>query len=70
MVGTKGKSGGPRPGAGRPVESFTLKRHTEYGVRIGMAHGALPINWATVIQLDRKTIVLELDNGDRLMIFR
>ena len=70
MVGIKGKSGGFRPGAGRKVARFTLKRDTQYGIGIEMSDGFLPPTWATVVEVDRKLIVLQLDNGDRLTIYR
>jgi hypothetical protein len=71
MPGVKGRSGGPREGAGRKIETFTLRRGKQYAISTKTADGYfLPMQLATVVELDRKVLVLELDNGDRMTIFR
>jgi hypothetical protein len=71
MPGKPGRSGGKREGAGRPVETFTLKAGAQYAISAKTADNHfLPMVLATVVEVDRKILVLELDNGDRLTIFR
>jgi hypothetical protein len=71
MPGMKGRSGGSREGAGRPIETFTLRRGKQYAISTKTGDGYfLPMQLATIVELDRKVLVLELDNGDRLTIFR
>lgn len=71
MVGTKGKSGGSRPRAGRPTGRFTIRQNHKYGISTKTTDGYfLPMQLAEVVEMDRKVLVLRLDNGDQLTIFR
>lgn len=75
MPGVKGKSGAPgvsRPaGPGRLPQKFTLELGKRYGISRKDSNGKfLPIQLATVAEIDRKTTVLEFDDGSRITIFR
>jgi hypothetical protein len=63
--------GGVRPGAGRPPQSFTLRLGAQFGVFLKTADGGrLPMQLADVEEITRQILVLKLDNGDKLTIFR
>lgn len=64
MAGVKGKSGGKRKGAGRPIENFTLKRSKKYGFVFP------PLKQGKVVDIDRKILTIEFDDGTRLIIIR
>ena len=52
MPGTKGKSGGPREGAGRPQLHFRLILDREYAFSEKTPDGILPMRLGKVIELD------------------
>lgn len=71
MPGVKGRSGGSRPGAGRPIETFALKRGRQYGLSIRTEDGHfLPMQLLEVVEVDRKAITFKADNGDLMTLFR
>lgn len=74
MAGVKGKSGAPgktRPaGPGRMPQTFTLQAGGQYGISTKTVSGGFSMEGAKVVEVDRKAITLELENGDRLTIFR
>lgn len=70
MPGTKGKSGGPRKGAGRPQLHFRLTLGGEYAFSEKTPDGILPMRLGKIIEIDRQLITFELEDGSRMTIFR
>jgi len=74
MPGVKGKSGAPgvsrEAGPGRLPKKFTLELGKQYAVSQVVNGKFNPIELATVIELDRKIIVLETQDKNRITIFR
>jgi hypothetical protein len=75
MPGVKGHSGAPgvsrKAGPGRLPKKFTLELGKQYAVSQKSADGKFwPIELATVVELDRKVIVLETADKNRITIFR
>ena len=64
MTPTKKQHGGPRKGAGRPVETRTLKRGMEF---VGMTAGEEIQVW-TVTEITRTHIVLTKANGETVRL--
>lgn len=62
MPGSKGKSGGERPGAGRPPRSTTLRIGDGIALRYGYN---TPLELGEVIEIKRgpRTAVIQLRNG-------
>lgn len=58
------RRGGPRKGAGRPVETRTIKRGQEF---VGMAAGEPPQVW-TVAEVTRTVIVLTKADGETVRL--
>jgi len=70
MPGVKGKSGGAREGAGRPILHFRLSLGQQYGFSEKAPNGFLPMKLGKVVELDKKLVVFEFDDGTRLTILR
>lgn len=75
MPGIKGRSGAPgisrEAGPGRLPKKFTLELGKQYAMSQKTADGHfLPMELLTVVELDRKVIVLETQDKDRITIFR
>lgn len=75
MPGVKGRSGAPgvsrEAGPGRLPRKFTLELGKKYGVSQKTADGYfLPMKLLTVVEIDRKIIVLEDEEKNRITIFR
>lgn len=74
MPGVKGKSGAPgvsrEAGPGRLPKKFTLELGKQYAISQKINGKFNPIELATVIELDRKVIVLETADKNRITIFR
>lgn len=75
MPGVKGRSGAPgvtrKAGPGALPKKFTLELGGQYGLSTTTADGKfLPLQLATVVELDRKIIVLETPDKTRITIFR
>lgn len=74
MAGVKGRSGAPgvsrEAGPGRLPKKFALELGKQYAVSQVVNGKFTPIELATVIELDRKVIVLETSDKNRITIFR
>jgi hypothetical protein len=74
MPGVKGRSGAPGvsrdAGPGRLPKKFTLEFGKQYAVSQVVNGKFNPIELATVVELDRKVIVLETADKNRITIFR
>jgi hypothetical protein len=74
MPGVKGRSGAPgvsrEAGPGRLPKKFTLELGKQYAVSQVVNGKFNPIKLATVVELDRKVIVLETSDKNRITIFR
>lgn len=73
MSGIKGRSGAPgitrKAGPGALPKKFALKKDGRYGLSITTAEGVfLPLQSITVVEIDRKTITLQGDDGTRIVI--
>jgi hypothetical protein len=71
MAGKPGRSGGRRPGAGRPPQSWRLRNgdtcaawETQDGKQVGI--GRL----ATVLVVSRSVLVIRLDDGTEIKLVR
>lgn len=72
MAGKPGRSGGKRAGAGRPVESVTLRRSQKWlahefaadGRTIGL--GRL----VEAVEISRNRVLLRFDDGETLELIR
>ena len=72
MTGQPGRSGGARPGAGRPVETVRLRRGDKWRVRSLTEDGqAIGIAAIATVRIDSKNVVhLDLDNGETIKLVR
>jgi hypothetical protein len=75
MPGVKGKSGAPgvsrEAGPGRLPKKFTLELGKKYAMSQKTGDGYfLPMKLLTVVEIDRKVIVLEDEEKNRITIFR
>jgi hypothetical protein len=74
MAGVKGRSGAPgvtrKAGPGALPKKFTLELGKQYAVSQIVNGKFIPIELATVVELDRKVIVLETSDKNRITIFR
>jgi hypothetical protein len=75
MPGVKGRSGAPgvsrEAGPGRLPKKFTLELGKKYAMSQKTADGYfLPMELLTVVEIDRKVIVLETADKNRITIFR
>lgn len=75
MAGVKGRSGAPgvtrKAGPGALPKKFAIEIGKQYAISQKTVDGKfLPIQIGTVVELDRKVIVLELQDGARITIFR
>jgi len=70
MPGVKGKSGGPREGAGRPPQNFRLTLAGRYLLKEQTPDGVLPARMAEVVEVSRSALTLEFDDGSKLTIYR
>lgn len=74
MAGNK-NSGAPgvsrKAGPGRLPQRFTLKLGDKFGLSEKTADGKfLPMILATVVEIDRKCLVLETNENNRITLFR
>lgn len=70
MTGKPGRSGGSRPGAGRPVQTRTLRTGQQLLYHEETADGrptAMP-GMATVEIISRTKIVLHMDDGSQIIL--
>jgi hypothetical protein len=65
MAGKPGRSGGKRTGAGRPVETVTIKQGDQWIVRVGNVQ-----QLGTVEQIARGRIEVTLDDGTHIVLFK
>jgi len=75
MSGVKGRSGAPgvtrKAGPGALPKKFSLELESQYGLSTTLASGEfLPLQLVTVVEIDRKSITLETQDGNRITIFR
>ncbi len=68
MPGVKERSGGARPGAGRPCKTVSMKTGDEFYVTAQTPDGMLPGQLWTVIEVSRGRIVIKSNNGDTLIL--
>ncbi len=70
MAGVKERSGGARPGAGRPCKSIEIKPGDEFWARTITPDGMLrPVTW-TVESVSRTEIVIKTADGDTIKLMR
>lgn len=65
-----GQSGGPRPGAGRPVRTFTIQRDVAYLTNEQYPDGSTRPQLARAVEISRTRLVLQFDDGSRLVLIR
>lgn len=71
MSGVKGKSGGARVGTGPKPKKFTFELDKEYLISETTEDGKfLPLQLATVVELDRKLIKLKTNENNIITISR
>lgn len=63
-------SGGPRPGAGRPQSTITIRMGDRLLISRRDDNGATPSEVATVTKIQRGVITLTLEEGDIITLIR
>lgn len=63
-------SGGPRPGAGRPQSTITIRLGDRLLISRRDDNGATPSEVATVAKIERGTVTLQTDEGDVITLVR
>ena len=63
-------SGGPRPGAGRPESTITIRLGDKLLLSRRQGDGVTPSEIATVTKIGQGVITLETDEGDVITLIR